>query len=485
MTRDRRLLLLLSLLMAYGLFVVECRYHQREDATTTTTEARHRHRHRHESSNRRGHHELDRRSWQEVDYEYDGDSDDPIDEDDYEARSYYDHSRSRHRSAQKNYYNRMLEPPRYPSRYHSDGYHAESGWYDNNNNNDRRRIPSRYNTKNHRYKPGRTYHRPAYSRDRDVSDFDDDTEEDYDYERPHGYGNGGVDKHYERWRNSRRHASFKRDWRNRMNGYHGAKKHRLEDREGGIDRGDVTKWTDDWKRRSNSSDSKYHFSKEKDDRKTEEDEDYEDHGGLEEDDKDEDDDDIWKDIEEERNEDREEEELDNDFYKNETKPPLKTYDDIIRRLTSDDPTTPKATVKRDYRNIESNKHVKRNDYKNLEHEPRNVSRPVELFTSAPRAAGTTSNYFVNKRTAGNSTVKSAGLKPSKNTVDGTVKGHDRQEGKTVDIQVKTKSLEQDYEYLNSPDNEKEDDLVKAGVEDDSSMQADVTNTVSNNRCEEN
>lgn len=480
MTRDRRLLLLLGLLMVYGLFVVECRYHQREDATTT--EARHRHRHRHESSTRRGHHELDRRSWQEMDYEYDGGSEDPIDEDDYETRSYYEHPRSHHRSPQKSYHSRMFEP-RYPSRYH-DGYHVASGWHDENN--DRRRIPSWYNMKNHRHKSGRTYHRSAYSRNRDMSDYDDDTEEDYDYERPHRYGNGGADKHRERWRNSRRYASFRRDWRNKMNGYHGARRHRLEDRGGVID-GDAARWTDDWKRRSNSSDSKYHLPKEKDERKAEEDEDYEDHGGLEEDDKDEDEDDVWKDIDDDGNEDiSEEEELDNDFYKSETKAPLKTYDDIIRRLTSDDPTTPKTTVKRDYRNIESNKQVKRDDYKNLKYEARNVSRPADLLTSAPRATGTMSNYFANKRTAENSTVKATAHKPSKNTVDGSVvKGHDRQGGKTVDTQTKTKSLEQDYdEYLNSPDNEKEDDLVKPGIEDDSTMQADVTNTVSNNRREE-
>lgn len=270
-----------------------------------------------------------------------------------------------------------------------------------------------------------------------------------------------------------------------MNGYHGAKRHRLEDREDVIDRSDVMKWTDEWKRRSNSSDSKYHFPK--DDRKTEEDEDYEDHGGLEEDDKDEDEDDVWKDIDDEGTEDNEEEELDNDFYKNETRPPLKTYDDIIRRLTSDDPIIPKTTtVKRDYRNIESNKHMKRDGYKNFKYEPRNVSRPVDLFTSTPRAANTLSNYFANKRTVGNSTIKSAGHKPSKNAVNGVVKNHDQQEGKIVDRQTKTKSLEQDYdEYLNSSDNEKENDLIKAGVEDDSAMQADVTNTVSNNHCEEN
>jgi len=264
------------------------------------------------------------------------------------------------------------------------------------------------------------------------------------------------------------------------------KRHRLEDNEGIIDHSDVTRWTDDWKKRSNFSDSKYHFSKEKNNQKMEEDEDYEDHGGLEEDDKDENEDDIWKDIDNERNkeEDNKEEKFDN-IYKNETKSSLKTYDDIIRRLTSDDPTTPKTTVKRDNRNIESNKHVKRDGYKNFKYEPKNVSGPMELFTNAPHAASTTSNYFVNKRTMENSTVKSVGHKPSKNMVGRIVDGHNLQEGKTVDTQTKTKSLEQDYEYPNNSDNEKEEDLVKARLEDDSVMQADVTNAVSNNHCKEN
>lgn len=266
--------------------------------------------------------------------------------------------------------------------------------------------------------------------------------------------------------------------KNRMNGYRGAKRDRLEDRGGIIDRVDVSRWTDDWRTRSNISESKYHSSK--DDKKIEEDEDYEDHGGLEEDDKDEEEDDIWKNVDDEDNEDNEEEELDNDFYESKTKSSLKTYEDIIRRLTSDEPTTPKSTIKRDYRNIESNKHAKRDNYKNF-NEPKNVSRPVDLlkFNNASRIA-TMSNYFVNRRE--NSTVKSVdsiGHKLPKNASDVTVKGNDRQE-KKIAVSTKTKSLEQDYdEYLNAPDNEKEDDLAKTGAEDDSIMQADVTNNVSN------
>lgn len=474
MTRDKRLLLLLGLLMAYGLFVAECRYHQRDDAAMTGTEARHRHRHRHESSNRRNHHDLDRRSWPRVDYDaYDGDSEDPIDEEDYDVQSYYDHLRSHHRSAQRGYHGRKFEP-RYPPRYH-DGHRGS--WLDEDY--DRYRIPSRYNTKNYRYKSGRTYHKPAYSRNHDVSDFENVSEDDYDYERTHRYiESDEADKHHEWWRNSRRHTSLRKDMRNRMNGYRGAKKDRLEDRGGVIDRADVSGWTDDWRVRSNISESKYHSSK--DDKKIEEDEDYEDHGGLEEDDKDEEEDDIWKNADDEDNEDNEEEELDNDFYESKTKSPLKTYEDIIRRLTSGEPTTPKPTVKRDYRNIELNKHAKRDSYKNF-NEPRNVSKPVDLlrFSNASRSA--MSNYFVNRRAAENSTVKSVGSighKLPKNATDVTVKGNDRQE-KKIAVSTKTKSLEDYDEYLNAPDNEKEDDLAKAGTEDDSIMQADVNNNVSN------
>ncbi|EZA62871.1 hypothetical protein X777_04580 [Ooceraea biroi] len=491
MTRDRRLLLLLGLLMAYGMLAAECRHRQREDAavattTTRTTEARHRHRHRHESSNRNHHH--DRRSWQNVDeYEYDGDSEDPIDEDDsYETRLYYDRPRlsSRHQAAQRSYHDRMFEP-RYPPRYYGGGYHTGNGWYDEDDG--RRRIPSRYNTRYHRYRGSRTHRRPAYPRDREVSDLNDDSEEDFDYDRPHRYiENDEADKWREWWRNTRRRASFRRDWRNKMNaGYRGARRHRLGDRD------EMPRWMDDWRRKggSNSSESQRRFSKDEPAKKSEEDEDYEDHGGLEEGDKDEDEDEIWKDIDDEENEEKEkeeeeeeEEELDNDFYKSETKPPLKTYEDIIRRLTSDDPTTPRTTIKRDYRNTETSRHIKRDGYRNPKFlEPRNVSRPVDPFA-------TTSNYFApSRRTVESSAVKSAGHKPPKNAIGATVKNNDRQEGKIVakinDTQAKTKSLEQDYdEYLNAPDNEKEEDLAKAGVDDDSGMQADVTNTKNPLNC---
>ncbi|XP_011500431.1 PREDICTED: uncharacterized protein LOC105364242 [Ceratosolen solmsi marchali] len=74
----------------------------------------------------------------------------------------------------------------------------------------------------------------------------------------------------------------------------------------------------------------------------------------------------------------EDRELDNDFYKNDeaASPPLRTYDDIIRRLTEDvaTTTTPASStswkpttqvVKRDYRNTEIERHLRRDDYGNL------------------------------------------------------------------------------------------------------------------------
>ncbi|XP_029159425.1 uncharacterized protein DDB_G0283697-like [Nylanderia fulva] len=450
MTHDKRLLLLLGL-MAYGLLVAECRHHQRDDATMTATEARHRHRHRHESSNRRNYHELDRSSWQK-DFEYDGDSEDAMEEDDYEMQSYHDHPRTHHRSTHRSYHGRMFEP-RYPPRYHPGHYGT---WYDEDS--DRRRIPSRYNTKNHRYKLGRSYHRIPYSRNRDTSE--DVSEEDYDYERPHRYIESDETDH-EWWRNSRRRTPFRKDTMNRINSYRGSRKHHLADRGGDISRIEGSRWADDRRKKSNISDL-FHFPKV--DKKIEEDEDYEDHGGLEEDDKDEDENDLWK-IDDEENEDNEEEEFDSDFYEDKSKSPLKTYEDIIRRLTSDDRTTPKTTVKRDYRNIDSNKHAKHDGFKNF-NEARNVSRSVNhsKFTNTSRTA---------------KSVGSTGHKLSKNATDVTIRGNDRQARKIAfdtktAFDTKIKSLEQDYdEYLNANDNEKEGDLAKTGAEDDS-MQADVT-----------
>jgi hypothetical protein len=109
-------------------------------------------------------------------------------------------------------------------------------------------------------------------------------------------------------------------------------------------------------------------------------------------------------------------ELDNDFYKNDAaaKPPLRTYDDIIRRLTEDVATTtaaptlttttattttttstpmPRPTtqvVKRDYRNTEIERHLRRDDYGNLRFydlkKDGGSGRPRHPTTPAPRSS---------------------------------------------------------------------------------------------------
>ncbi|XP_025159961.1 uncharacterized protein LOC105186330 isoform X2 [Harpegnathos saltator] len=501
MTRDRSkllLLLLLGLLMAHGLFVVECKYHQREDRATT--EARHRHRHRHESSNRRSHHDLDRRSWQEVDYdgEYEDDGGDSKDEDDYEMRLYYDRLRSYQQP--RNYHGRMLEP-RYPDRYHSGGGggggggYRGSGWYDKDN--DRRNISPRYNAKaRRRYTPGRSYSHGRYTHDHV---FDDSTDEDFDYGKPHRHVQDGgaapADRRLEWRRNSRRPPPppprrgriFDEDTRPSPNVW----RHRLKDRV--VDRDRESRWTEYWRRRLNSSEYMPHSLKgesksdesesDDEDEEEDEDEDYKDHGGLEERDKDDDDDDDDDNDEEEEDEEEEDdiwkifddkgegndelEELDNDFYKNRSRPAL-TYDDIIKRLTSDDPITARTTVKRDYRNIED-RYAKRDGYRNLKYESRNITRVLGPYTYANRP-------IINRARAVSSSVKSAVPdKPSANNAFAVaaMRNNWQQERKTAvkgdGAHSKSKRGDLDNDgYMYGPDNEKNDE--------DKDMQADVTNT---------
>ncbi|XP_046828098.1 uncharacterized protein DDB_G0283697-like isoform X1 [Vespa crabro] len=478
MTNDGRLLLLLALLMAYGLLAVESRY--RED--TALEARRHRHRHRHETSaSRRNHHEpIDRRSsWsRELDYEYDDmDDDSRQDDDEYGDEEDYDGIRSYEerlypRSRGKNYQERIFES-KYPRR-HRESYH---GWY---HDEEKRRTPSRYNWKNrHRSRLGRlgrNRHRGSYSRNREAfrDDFNEENEEeDEEEERSarHYEDDSGPDNHYSSylsWRNSKKHRSnWRKDWRsNRQSsiGYRNGKKfYDASD----LDSMRKFRLDDQRRRRTNLTERIL--------------EDY-----MENEKEEEEEDDIWKEAEKEEEEDDDadnenaEEELDNDFYKNENKPPLYSYDDIIRRLTSDDPSTAKPTVKRDYRNVGIEKYPLRISYNNNS-ASRNLTRPKVVGSSYVSGA---SSYFVNKKPSNGEEVvdrnvamiKSASAeikrKPSKNVISVVVKDDDEHSGK-----AKTKSLEQEYDdYLNTEDNEKEEDLIKAGVEDDSGMQSDVTNT---------
>ncbi|XP_043471931.1 protein PFC0760c-like [Leptopilina heterotoma] len=131
-----------------------------------------------------------------------------------------------------------------------------------------------------------------------------------------------------------------------------------------------------------------------------------------------------------------EDELKNDFYENDVKPSMKKYDDIIRRLTSNDPTTPKSEVRRDYRNIEIGKYLKRDAYGNLKYEPKNMTKIDLDFVTIGNIETTTEKIEEN-------------LNSSSNRIDGEI---------TIKVVPGvlnlTKSSEQDYDYGG---NEQDDD----------------------------
>ncbi|CAK9830376.1 Vascular endothelial growth factor homolog [Anthophora retusa] len=465
MMRDRRLLLLfLVLLMAYGLFVVEARH--RGPHEDTANDQRHRHRHRHESSSgKRDRHDLaDRRSPSSSSSSSSAWSQDMEDEgeDDYDARPYYE--RSYPRGSRIAIHGRMFEPRSYPPRYHRGGYRGGTTWYDEDD--ERHRGSPRYTGRSYRL---RTYRKLGYPRNRDA-DYEED---EFDYEKPRSYEEDSGERYRSWWKNGRKHRIGSRyDWRS-----DGRKRHRSEDFEAPLRR------FDDWRRRSNESRSVY--SKNDGRRRVSNSEDYE----YEVDDLDETDKDEKEEDDETEEEDPNEydDELDNDFYKTESsKPPLKTYDDIIRRLTSDDPTTPRPTVKRDYRNIETDRYTKQDPFGYFKYEPKNLSRPMDRGKISSYANTAMPGHQPPPRKLVenlpgkllNTVVERKSPRNASNVVTKSVDRLEKKAGTKInDTQPKTKSLEQDYdEYLNTPDNEKEEDLIKAGVEEDTGMQADVTNT---------
>lgn len=434
MTRDRRLLVLLILLMAYGLFAAEARYHTHE--AEAAVDARHRHRHRHETNGRRNRHELiERRPGWSGDVEYEDDSsslgadreeDDEEEDDDYDARPYYARSYPSR--------GRMLDPRYPPPRHHRGGYR---GWYEAQVRRGSPRYEQGYNRPRISEK---THRRPAHARNRDA-DYEDTEVDEFDYEK------------MSRWDNGRKHrpagAYRLHDWRT-----DGRKRHR-----------------DDWRGRSNLTDSRFHSRNDR--RRAEDLEDYYEYllDELDEDDE------FW-------NEDQDDEEFDNDFYKDKRKPPLKTYDDIIRRLTSNEPAAAAATTvvktsqgKRDYRNIEADRHPKRDALGNFKYEPRNLTRPLPVHDVSKTEHRAAASKLV-ENLAGKLSGSLLERKSARNVSQATRSVERKADARIDDAQPKTKSLEQDYdEYLNAPDNEKEEDLIKAGVEEETgNMQADVTNT---------
>ncbi|XP_076628684.1 uncharacterized protein LOC143345445 [Colletes latitarsis] len=470
MTRDRRLLLLLILLMAYGLFAAEARHRRREN---TANDARHRHRHRHESwIGKKNRHELanGRSSWpRELDYvddysnedreaRQDTDENEEEEEDDYEARIYYK------RSPRLGVHGRTFAP-RYPVGYHYRRGYRGTGWHEDDD--ERRRGSSRYGWRNYELRYDRTNRRLGYSRNRE-SDYVSEEEEleletelepepdtETETETSRGYDdNLASERRHASWRNGRK--------RNERHEHQtdGGKARRADHSEG-------SRKIDDRRRKWNTSESKLAFDN--DERERENSNDYEYHAeGMN--DEEEDDDEGEEEASKETDD-----ELDNDFYKSEKKPLLKTYDDIIKRLTSDDPTTLRPTVKREYRNIEAHDYAKRLAFGNFRYDSRNLSRPLTVREKI--AAG---SRYANpgKKTVDDPSSKLPNAFTERKFPTTSVDRREKKpRPKIEDARAKTKSLEQDYdEYLNTSDNEKEEDLVEAGIEEDSGMQADVTNT---------
>ncbi|XP_053980410.1 myb-like protein X [Hylaeus volcanicus] len=493
MTRDGRLLLLLVFLMAYGLFVAESKHRQRED---TARDARHRHRHRHESSTgRKNRHDLatGRSSWsRELDYvddyslvhrtdrqdeEEEDEEEDDYDYDyDYNARIFYK------RSSRLGIRGRTFAP-RYPVRYHYRGGYRGTGWHEEND--ERHRGSPRHGSRNYEPRSERTNRKLGYSRNRDSGYVSEDDVTERETERSRGSNVKNVNKHKIDSKRNRR-----TDGKNGYREDHSEMWRRFNDkrRKSNSTTEFRLAFDDNKTRDENSHDFEYRTddvdrANKDDQREMEQEEEEQDDVDDDDDDDDVDDEDndgevedqVWKETV-----DQVSEELDNDFYESEKKPPLKTYDDIIRRLTADDTTTLKPTIKREYRNIELEEYSRRDAFGNFKYEPKSLSRSIARNkTDGSRYVH--SGKKIVENSYGKPFDSLAERKLVKNVSSVAAKMIDRREKKVIpridDARLKTKSLEQDYdEYSNNPDNEKEEDLVETGVEGDTGMQADVTNT---------
>ena len=449
--------------LALGVLVVESRHHQ------DNTEVVHRHRHRHEPSSRWHHNYPPRRSSSSSSWNEDEDYEDAEEEseEDYDLDTY-----DRSFSSKKTHRGRLdsrHSRPHYHGNHHGTKY-AE------------RRRNSRYGgtrERNHRIRPSRdrTY-RKGHS-----WEYNDEEEVDYydDYDKLNRYDDKDEsEEYYSKRRNYRKHRlddyenedsndqrarqDSRRDWKSKNSirnderrdrrrkfgtGYRGVSKNRFHE---DSDEDDVDEeLTGNGRRKVFKENGTGSF-------------DYDD--GLDDFfDEEDDDNEEGKSSKEEKSGNDDNDELDNDFYKNEVKPPLKTYDDIIRRLTSEDPTTPKPTIRRDYRNIEIGKYLKRDAYGNLKYEPKNVSRSdLDPITMTPFGATTAKSVITKMESNPQKVSIMVGFSDNKQSVDNKKKLIPE----VVDAQVKTKSLEQEYEYS---DNEQEDDP---------SAQADGNNAVSTN-----
>ncbi|XP_034950860.1 uncharacterized protein DDB_G0283697-like [Chelonus insularis] len=345
MNSTRRLAIITLLTIVGSLVLTEARYHGDDSP-------RHRHRHRHEVSSltARRNHESHR-------LEVDDDMKEDDEEDDEE-----DYYRPRH-------YQPRLEAP-YRGRYHANMRH-EVNFRHVEDAERRRRFG--FNMRGHRTRPW-SYKDDYTSRNHDIDpdDVQDDTEDYDDYERPPRW-HYLDDEDSSRWRSYPIH---------RKTDYYFSHRDWIESRR-------------EWRARKADLDHRRKMNYQREAKRWYPDDDY-DYDSVDEAEKnvkledgsrnkskkfnvsevsaDDEEDSIWREAESAEDED-DSDKIDNDFFNDETSSSSRTYDNIIKRLTSNDPKTPKPpSVKRDYRNIEIEKYLQRDTYGNLKYEPKNTTK---------------------------------------------------------------------------------------------------------------
>ena len=195
---------------------------------------------------------------------------------------------------------------------------------------------------------------------------------------------------------------------------------------------------------------------------------------------------IWKDADDNEDGDDDDDNFDRtNYYKTENEPPYKTFDDIIKSLTSDDPTTPKPTLRREYRKIGIEKYLKRDAYGNM-YDPRNVTTKfVDNLSGIGKISNRTHSgnkwHAINPDVTNYSNTRDS-KKITNSIGDAAIwkgnKEHDKRRvhSKLDESATKTKSLEQEYEDYEI--GERDENVVRIGGQQVTEMQADINNAVS-------
>ncbi|XP_015598603.1 dentin sialophosphoprotein [Cephus cinctus] len=480
-TMNVKMMLLLATVIGILAVDLEAKYHR------DNTGLRH-HRHQHDS---RKNHEIAERRWDDLEYDDSGYTADK-DDDSYEVDHYRNTYERNYRGRQKDYYNR------FEARYSPRNHHHRNRWYQEDKRYRNSYLTSRRNHRNHPGRDRKYYHgyrnHDEYDDDFDGYDrarYDDDEyDTDVDESRDDYYtGRRSYDRNFRKHKfgyDSNDPKGRRKDWYHRMNSddddeaddsngrrkstgsRRGGKRTRVpdDDEKKGRELGDrrISVNSNDSTDTSDTDIWNYHNYNDNDAEDQDSDE------ALEEEDS------IWKEAESEEDDD-----FDNDSSKSEAKAPLRTFDDIIKRLTSDDPTTPEPTMKREYRNIEIEKYLKRDAYGNLKYQSTTTVKSSEESSTTTRSPYLTASVSSTGKNASENKTRSPSVvldHKATNVISAVDSEKTYLKKKSIskmeESQAKTKSLEQEYEdYENGADNEKEEDLMKVGVEEDIGMQADT------------